>query len=82
MLSTLRRIRFDWQILPLLLAAVWGLIAAYNTRPALVQFGFILLGVAVYFLLLVPDPIRAGDPGRFWPASWQPCPSPLVFTSY
>ena len=47
----LRRIRFDWQILPFLLAAVLGLIAAYNTRLALVQFGFILLGIALYFLL-------------------------------
>ena len=65
MLLTLRRIRFDWQILPLLLAAIWGLAAAYDTRLALVQFGFILLGIVFYFLLAnLPDPVRAGGQSR------------------
>ncbi len=62
---TLRRIRFDWQILPLLLAAIWGLVAAYNQRLALVQFGFILLGIVLYFLLAnLPDPVRVGGQSR------------------
>ena len=65
MLLTLRRIRFDWQILPLLLAAIWGLVAAYNTRLALVQFGFILLGIVLYFLVAnLPDPVRVGGQSR------------------
>jgi O-antigen ligase len=62
---TLRRLRFDWQILPLLLAAIWGLVAAYSTRLALVEFGLVLLGVALYFLLAnLPDPVRVGGKSR------------------
>ncbi len=60
-----RRIRFDWQILPLLAAALWGLLAAYSTRLAIIPFGFVLLGVALYFLLAnLPDPIRVGGHSR------------------
>jgi hypothetical protein len=64
MLIIVRRIRFDWQILPLLLAAVWGLAAAYDTRLAIVQFGLVLVGVTLYFLLAnLPDPIHVhGQP--------------------
>src|SRR3974377_1610005 len=65
MLLTLRRIRFDWQILLLLLAAIWGLVAAYDTRLALGQFGLILLGIALYFLLAnLPDPVLVGGQSR------------------
>ena len=65
MLPTLRRLRFDWQILPLLLAAVWGFVAAYDTRLAIIQFGLALLGIVLYFAIAnLPDPILVGNQPR------------------
>ena len=41
------------------------MVAAYNTRLALVQFGLVLLGIALYFLLAnLPDPVRVGGQSR------------------
>lgn len=59
MIITLRRIRFDWQILVILAAAIFGLNVAFNVLGATVQFALILLGFALYLLLAnLPDPVR------------------------
>ncbi len=46
------QLRFDWQILPLVLSAVIGLALAYNRTAAVLQFGLFCLAVLIYLLLL------------------------------
>jgi len=59
MIITLRRIRFDWQILIVLTAALFSLGIAFQTQQATLQFALILIGIALYFLLTnLPDPVR------------------------
>ena len=60
-MNTLRiggaRLRFDWQILPLGLSAVIGLMLAYNQAAAALQFALIGAAIVVYlFLLNAADP--------------------------
>ena len=51
------RLRFDWQILPLILSAVVGLALAYNRTVAALQFVLFCAAVVVYlFLLNQSDP--------------------------
>jgi len=46
------RVRFDWQILPLILSTVVGFALAYDHTVAAVQFTLFCVAVVVYLLLL------------------------------
>src|SRR5512143_576893 len=50
MMKALRRIVFDWQLVPFVVSAVIGAAIAYNTTSAWIRFALIALGIVAYLL--------------------------------
>jgi len=59
------QLRFDWQILPFLLSAIIGWWISYNTMAAAIEFVLLVLGLALYLIIVnLSDPMALAGKTR------------------